>query len=46
MSTRTAGTADHQLVRQLIRPAGPSGDRRPQIELRDTGVEGFVFTFG
>jgi len=40
------GTADYQRMYQLIRQAGPIGDRVYQIEFLDAGVEAFVFTFG
>jgi hypothetical protein len=43
---RGDGTADYQRMYQLIRQAGPIGDRRFEIEFLDAGVEVFVFTFG
>jgi Thioredoxin like C-terminal domain/Redoxin len=41
-----AGIADYQRMYQLIRQAGPIGDRLFEIEFLETGVEAFVFTFG
>jgi hypothetical protein len=38
--------ADYQRTYQLIRQAGPIGDRRFEIEVLDAGVEMFVFTSG
>ena len=40
------GTAKEQRMYQLIRQAGPIGDRTIQIEFLDPGIEGFAFTFG
>jgi hypothetical protein len=40
------GTADYQRMYQLIRQAGPIGDRRFEIEFLAADVEAFVFTFG
>jgi hypothetical protein len=31
---------------QLVRQAGPVGDRRFEIEFRDPGVRAYSFTFG
>jgi Thioredoxin like C-terminal domain/Redoxin len=40
------GTADYQRMYQLIRQPPPIGDRLFEIEVLDTGVEAYVFTFG
>jgi hypothetical protein len=40
------GTVVEQRLYQLIRQAGPIGDRQFEIEFLDPGVEVFAFTFG
>jgi thiol-disulfide isomerase/thioredoxin len=41
-----SGTLDRQDTYQLVRQAGPIGDRRFEIEFADAGAEAYCFTFG
>jgi thiol-disulfide isomerase/thioredoxin len=46
VDARGAGTLDAQRLYQLVRQAGPVGERLVEIEFPDGGVEAYCFTFG